>query len=641
MSVKTRKNTEKQDDLLSKLDKYFEKHSGIFFKTGMLAALIISVLLFSINMSEMGDDSGYVMRADNLLRNGVFPTFQGPFYPMVLAVFIAIFGVNIIVLKLLSLVFMMLSLFFFWKGFKGKIAYSLLVPSFLLLCINSYILYFSSQTFSEALYFLLQSVLFVIVSKHYTENKGDFSIKNDYKSMLLLGFVLFLGALTRNVHYGALITLIVVFLIWKKWKSAIAVTFSFGIFYSLFEVLKRVFWSADLAQLSAQGKQLMYKDPYNAHAGMEDFSGFVTRFIENSQTYISRCLYFITGLKSEDTDVSSFLTIFTYIILFASLILVFRKNKTLQLILFYIGALCSVTFIVLQSFWGQWRLIAVFYPYILIAVLAFFYYSLKKLKSLQFVFPVVISILFLAGISDTFAKAGKNMPVLVKNLSGDIFAGYSPDWKNFMLMSQWAAENTPEEFKTASRKPEMSFIYTGRPFYGIYSVKEVTPDDLKAKISTDEKAYGFDVERIMRVKEYESICNNLTGIVQTGDNSLIAIFKFKNDSLQKIENIISQSGISVDRDPFTTVFAKKAGGVQLSCIDPDLLVKLLKDNKSRYMILPSIRMNPEQNTGQILTTMHRFLGWIQLKYPRSIRLVHTIGDSEKSQLVEFDLDNMN
>jgi hypothetical protein len=260
---------------------------------------------------------------------------------------------------------------------------------------------------------------------------------------------------------------------------------------------------------------------------------------------------------------------------------------------------------------------------------------------MQFAYPLILGILFLAGISDTFAKAGKNMPVLVKNLSGDIFAGYTPDWKNFMLMSQWAAKNTPAEFKTASRKPEMSFIYSGRPFYGIYSVKEVTPEDLISKVGPDEKAYGFDVERVMRIKDYESICNNLTGIVQAGDNSLTAIFKFKNDSLQKIENIISQSGIYVDRDPFTTMNSRKAGGVQLSCVDPDLLVKLLKDNKARYMILPSIRMNPEQNTGQILTTMHRYLGWIQLKYPRSIRLVHTIGDSEKSQLVEFDLENMN
>jgi len=640
MATRIKKNIELTKDLLTRLDLFFEKNKKIFFWFGMSCAFIFSLLLFSVNMSEMGDDSGYVLRADNLLKNGVFPAFQGPFYPMILAIFLIIFGMNILLLKLVSLVLIMLALYFFWKAFIDKIPYALLVPVFILLGINSYILYFSSQTFSEALYLLLQSLLFLLFTRHFTAKLTDFSFKKEYGPMLLLGLVIFLGALTRNVHYGALFAIIFVFLLWKKWKSAIAVTFSFGIFYTIFELIKRFFWGFDQAQLTTQGKQLMYKDPYNAQAGMEDLSGYLTRFVENSETYISRCIYFISGLRPEESEVSGLLTIFTYILLIGALVLVFRKNKTLQFTIFYIASLCSVSFIVLQSFWAQWRLIAVFYPYILIALLSFFYYSLKKYKKIQFIYPVLIMCLFFAGISDTFSKVDKNLPVLKKNMAGDLFAGYTPDWKNFMLMSQWAAENTPKEYKTASRKPEMSFIYSGRPFYGIYSVKEVSLDDLKAKIINGKILFGSDIESIMRLPFYGAISKNLIGVVQANDNTITGLYQLEQSQSAEIIDEIRKNGLNPDMSPVQTLESKIGKGIVLSCIDPDLLVKMLIDNKAKYMILPSLRMNPAQNTGQILTTMHRYLGWVQLKYPSSIRLVHSIGTSEQSQLIEFDFENM-
>lgn len=639
--MKTKKNSEPKQDLLARLDHFFEKNNNLFFWIGMCCAFVFSILLFSLNMSEMGDDSGYVSRAFNLLKNGTFPSFQGPFYPMVLVPFISLFGMKIVLLKFISMIFILLSLYFFWKAFKDLIPYSLLITVFILLCTNSYILYFSSQTFSEALYLMLQALMFLIFNKYFIKNETDISFKKDYIPLLLLGLIIFLGALTRNVHYGALVGIIFVFILWKKWKSAIGVTLGFGIFYIIFEVIKRLFWSNDVAQIAIQGKQLMYKDPYNAQAGMEDLSGYFSRFVENSETYISRCIYFISGLRSEESNVSGLLTIFTYLLLVGALILVFRKNKAVMMTIIYIAAICSVSFIVLQSFWGQWRLIAVFYPYILTALLAFFYYGLKKFNKFQFIFPLLAAILFFSAIGDTFSKIGKNLPVIQKNLAGDMFAGYTPDWKNFMLMSQWAAKNTPPEFTTASRKPEMSFIYSGRPFYGIYSVKEVALNDLKSKAVAGNTVFGVDVESVMRLPFYGTISKFLFGVVQASDNTIIGLYQLSNQQSANVINEIGKTGLKIDLSPFNTFETKSKMGIKLNYIDPDLLVKMLKDNKAKYMILPSIRMNPSENTGQILTTMHRYIGWVQLKYPSSLRLVHTIGKSEQAQLVEFDFQNMN
>ena len=458
--------------------------------------------------------------------------------------------------------------------------------------------------------------------------------------MLLLGFILFLGTLTRNVHYGALFGIIVVFLVWKKWKSAIALTASFGIFYGIFEIIKRLAWGFDQVQFSSQGQLMLYKNPYNAQDGMEDFAGFIDRFIENSNIYISKCVYFISGLRAEESPLNGMLTILTYILLIGALIMVFKKNKTIQFTIFYIASLCSVTFIGLQVMWGQWRLIAVFYPYILIALLAFFYYGLKKYKKLQFIYPVLIVCLFFAIFSDTVAKVNKNLPVIQKNLDGDIFADYSPDWKNFMEMSQWAAKNVPEEYTISSRKPEMSFIYTGRTFYGIYSVSEVSLDDLKAKVKDGDTRFGVEVQAVMGVPFYESFCGSLIGVVQASDNTTTGIYQMEPSKAAIIIDNLKKTGVTPDLTPIPTLESKIGQGVKVNCLDPDLLVKILKDNKARYMILPSLRLNPAVNDGRILSTMHRYLTWIQLKYPNSIRLVHTVGASEPSQLVVFDLENM-
>jgi hypothetical protein len=65
----------------------------------------------------------------------------------------------------------------------------------------------------------------------------------------------------------------------------------------------------------------------------------------------------------------------------------------------------------------------------------------------------------------------KNLPVVTKNLKGDIYYGYTPDWENYLKLSAWCADSLPQTSLVACRKAPMSFVYgKGKHFYPIYSV---------------------------------------------------------------------------------------------------------------------------------------------------------------------------
>ena len=63
-------------------------------------------------------------------------------------------------------------------------------------------------------------------------------------------------------------------------------------------------------------------------------------------------------------------------------------------------------------------------------------------------------------------KSTYNQKVLAKNLRGNLYYGFTPDWQNFLKMSEWVGKNLPDSTVVVSRKPSMSFIYSkGKEFY--------------------------------------------------------------------------------------------------------------------------------------------------------------------------------
>lgn len=150
----------------------------------------------------------------------------------------------------------------------------------------------------------------------------------------------------------------------------------------------------------------------------------------------------------------------------------------------------------------------------------------------------------------SFKRGTKNLPIVKKNLAGDIFYGYTPDWQNFLKCSRWCADSLPQNTLVASRKAPMSFVYgNGKKFFPIYSV-------------------------------------------------------IKKDSLT------NQS-------------------------QPDSALAFFNREKVTHIMVASLRINPTQNTGQVINTIHNIVQPIMEKYPNKLKIIHTEGVSEQTYVLEI------
>jgi hypothetical protein len=480
-SSSKKKEELQKKDLFDYIDYFLKENQKKFFWISMICATLFSILLFDIKVSVGGDDSAYVIRAYDFIKDFRYPSFQGPLYPMVLGLIIGVFGINLPILKALSLIFMVLHFYFFHKTFKDRIPPMIYYPSFLLISLNAYLLYYSSQTYSESFYLLLQVLFFYLFFKFFiTDYEENIAIKKDYKKFILLGITLFLMCLTKTVGYGALITAMVYFIVYKHWKSIGLTIGSFFVFQFIWEIIKRLLMNTKDLQFSSQIKTLLQKHPYDPSQGQEDIIGFLNRFADNSNIYFSKHLYKFLGLRPEITDPLPVLTVLTFIFFGLAFYWAFKKNKHLLFTGFYLTVMLGITFFMIQKLWDSGRMVIIFFPFLLIFLSSGLYYLSKSPKfiSLQSILPTLFVVFFIATLIVTTDQVKQKQVAIRANLSGDLLYGFTPDYVNFIKMSQWAAVNCPQDVKIASRKPDISFIYTNRRFWGMYNVPTENADTL-------------------------------------------------------------------------------------------------------------------------------------------------------------------
>ncbi len=486
---KNKLQPEKSFDLLDIIDNYFVKKQVTWFWVFFGIAALFTFLLFDLRVSVGGDDSEYILRADNFIKDFKYPSFQGPLYPMVLSIFVWIFGINLPVLKILSAIFLTAHLYFVFSAFKDKIPASILIGTIILISINSFLLFYGSQTYSEAFFLMAQMLFFIYFFKHFIEIKPLNDIKKEILNYFLLGIIILGLGLIKSLGFTVLFVVIVFFAIEKRWKSIGYSIAGFGVSFGIWQTIKYLLWHDSKAQFSDQAISLLQKHPYDATQGTETFLGFIQRLIDNSNIYLSRQLFEIFGLRPEIIEINNsvgappilpLVTLFVYAIFIVGIIGNLKKNKYLLFTGIYLFMMMGITFIILQTLWESNRLIISIFPFMTMFLLTGSYSSLKtkKLSLLQFIFPIIVIVLFFSTMNTSVSKIKEHQKIFKAHLRGNITAGMTPDWVNFINMSKWAAENIPQDKIIASRKPSISFIYTGRRFFGIFKVESTDPDTL-------------------------------------------------------------------------------------------------------------------------------------------------------------------
>jgi hypothetical protein len=584
------------NSLFDRFESYLTPRSNKIFWIIFSLLTLLCFLNFDPRLTGANDDANYIQQGYKYAQDftGYYYTSQAPLYPMFLALPISIFGINIILLKLTSLIFTLLFFYITYISLRGRVANMILLPVILISALNHYFLYFSSHTFVEAFYMVLQSVFFLIFFKATNAYEGsEGKIYRNWQLWLAAGFFCLLLILAKNSAYAVAPAFVIFFLIRKKYKTLLISLTTFILVFGTWTVVKKVVWG-DLDSTSSQAKILFQKDPYNASKGNEDAKGFVARFFDNTLIYFSNRMMEILNLKAENESeiskgqtamgyhllsennpdkmpivVSTRITIILLLLVAYGAFWVIRnKQKELLFIFLYAACILGLSFIILQPFWAQHRYMYIFVPYFLLIVMYGLYCTFQYIKRLQFIIPIIYILLLLSGLSLIDSKIKKQGKILssaftlagqqtssigpykayfklsTSLFTGDKYAGYTPDWANYLKLSEWVSKNIPDSVNVTVRKPAEAFIYgNGRSFNGCFQVPSENAD------------------------------------------SVLAIFK--------------------------------RGHV-------------------KYAILAPLRLNIEKNDGQFINTLHRTLYPISQKYPGVLKLIRKEGDSEAAELYEIN-----
>jgi len=607
----------------------------------MGVTLLFSLLLYDPKVSLSGDDSFYILRASDFIKSFKYPAFQGPLYPMTLGIVVAIFGISLTPLKLFSLAAMLAFIFLTYRAFRNRIPSTLLFGLMILVSVNSYLLYYSSQTYSEAFYLFIQAVLINVFFIHFIDKTSVDTFKKDLLRHALLAACLLAVTLTKNIGFSAVIAVAGYFVLKGQWKNLAYYAVVFAVVFFAFQAIRLVVWDSGEMQVSTQGTGLLNKDYYNPQDGKEDLAGVIKRVKDNSNLYLSKHFMVMSGFRtfSATLPVQPFLTVLVYLVFLAGLWFTWRRNNYLFFTGLVGGAFLMVTFIVLQAKWDQSRLIIPALSVVLLLLASALYYltSIKKLRVLQFILPLLIVISFFRILGATTQQIKET-----RKEKGRL-GGLTPDWKNYIKMSEWAAANLPKDAVIACRKPSISFIYgEGRSFYGIMQLPSFDAARFFADWKKDPSnliafSYNEFDGKQLSPETYRTLKQHIVAQYFAGER--IFFIDHLPDSIRtKTLEEVNRFGIREIVNPDTLARLQGADNKSVTLIYPDSLLHMLADNKVTHVLTANIRRNSLVKDGKIVNTVERYMAFVEDKYPGIATKVMQIGadDNEPASILKLN-----
>lgn len=547
----------------SKVDSWLNKNEKKLFRVLLVLCAFLALISFNARISEAHDDALYLEGGWRFVNE--FPDYfyaqNAPLYPLFLAILVKLFGFKLILFKLFSVAFTLLGFTFMFKALIRRVPAVVFIPVITFQAVNHLIMYYASMTFTEAFFFFLQGLFFFYSGKMIDlVNSEGVNYRSQLKVWLMFGFSMFLLTTCKSAAIVALPVVVLYFAVEKNWKALGMSLASFGVYKLLYEILVRLIWHGQ-NQFKDQSRILLQKDPYNKSLGNEDLSGFIQRFIDNSNLYIGKRFYQLLGWRDENyitdkplMDEYGFVTFLSLVIIFIGFwFLLKHKKKSIVFFSLFALAQTALSFLILAARWDQARIILVTMPMLLTCMLYAFYHFTSKPGIGQSVYAVIALIMISSLFISSFKRGMKNIPIVQKNLKGDTYYGYTPDWINFLKCSEWCADSLGKETLVASRKAPMSFVYgKGKKFFPVYSV-------VKKDTATEQS-------------------------------------------------------------------------------HPDSALAYFRVNKVTHVMLPTLRLNPNDASAGFINTIHNILAPIAQKYPQKLKLIHTEGSFEECAVYEFQYD---
>lgn len=471
----------------ARVDAFIDRHWHLLLALILLTSTLFIGLTFDPKVSIGGDDSWYVLAAQDFWNGVAFPSWHGSLYSIILSPFIALLGISLVPLKFLSVLFTLAAVWLLAVAFRKQISPLSWLIGIALFALTPHLVTLASTTYSEPLFLLIQSAIFYTLFVY--EAKTDASVKQKGLWLFLLAFLTFALALTRNVGYAAFLALLIYFLALRRdWRAGALYSAGFILLQFLFSIYRCLVWGVTDASFAGQLNRALQVDFYNASAGQEDLWGMLVRFAQNCKQYLSGHNGQFVGFASATG--SWVITLLVVVLLLFLLVRAWkRSNRVLALLGIYLAAMYGITFITQQVAWNQMRLVLVYFPLFLFFSLDGLQDLLKR-KNFQRV-SVILLILFGIALLSHIVQNSRNVDItrLRSNLRGDRFAGYTPDWDSYLRMSEWVGKNIPDSVVVACRKPNNSRIYGNRPFFGIFKLPSLNADTVQQFLDSNKVEY--------------------------------------------------------------------------------------------------------------------------------------------------------
>ncbi len=460
---------------------FIERHADAIAYSIIGLTAIMALLLFSVRMSEGGDDSAYICKAADFADNFKYPNFQGPLYPIFLSIFVTLAGgISLIPLKMTSFVLIIAAQLLTWLSLRKETSKALLIGVLALMAVNMWFVQFGSLTYSEPMF------LVITWGFAWAMLKLDSSIgEQEWRRAIIWGAVaalmVILAYLTRTVGFGLGLSGLIFLALRKGWRQMATLAAGMVILFGLWSGIKSAAWP-NLKPDNHQLETLLQVHPYDASQGRETVKGFFGRFIGNSDLYISKHYVKMLGLKDKDSrDTNRGATVVLYALFLWGAYAAWRKRqRAVMLVAVVTAVMLGMTFFSLQTLWDQYRLILPFVAMMHIVILYAIADLVRRVAGSKTRMVMCGIAALTCGLSFVNEAKAVDIKTLRKNMGGDPLYGFTPDWYHYLTLCREIGRQLPgDDTYVASRKPDMARIYSGgKRFYGIFTIPSEDPDTL-------------------------------------------------------------------------------------------------------------------------------------------------------------------
>ncbi|MEA2062252.1 MAG: hypothetical protein U9P14_01015, partial [Gemmatimonadota bacterium] len=385
---------------------------------------------------------------------------------LLLAPWVALFGRNVVALKLFSVVLAVGSVAVFSllaRRIMPPVAWAGLT---LAAALNPVIVDYSHWVLSE-IAFLFFSMLSLYLLVHSEERRKAAGWKQNrwfWLGVLSLSFT----AHIRTIGLGFAIAGFAYYALRRNWATLAVFTLAVSLLMAPWMVRNRI--ARQDIEDGGYAHQLLLKNPYNPELGTVGVAGLAGRVARNIRIYgageLARVVLGSESAQRWSVSVKIVSIIFSILVLAGLVDRIVRGPGFLEIyFLVYIGVV-----LLWPEAWSDVRFVMPVVPLMLLYSAGGVEAAIRLAGSGGSIAgrPAAAAalVLALAGLGAQVKRMPGNLSMIGGYLEGDRYAGYPAAWRHLFEAADWVIENTPDSSVVTVRKPRLFYLHTGRKVDG-------------------------------------------------------------------------------------------------------------------------------------------------------------------------------